>query len=41
MKYDIIDLLFPVQIILAIICWTYMIKYVINLLKEKKNERNN
>jgi hypothetical protein len=28
--------LFQVQIILAIICWLYMVKYVINYLKEKK-----
>jgi hypothetical protein len=31
--------LFQVQIILTIICWTYMAKYVINQLKEK-NEKN-
>ena len=28
--------LFQLQIILAIICWLYMVKYVINYLKEKK-----
>jgi hypothetical protein len=31
--------LFQVQIILAIICWTYMIKYVINYLKEINSKK--
>jgi hypothetical protein len=31
--------LFQVQIILAIICWTYMAKYVITQLKEKINSK--